>query len=284
MGSDGRPRSLDAGLRFATAFGSRFLLPETSTTAVTTIPMFRLDLRLSIAALRSTCHPGCGLREPGHQVLEQQYRRWRRNHGRRGAGGAPGGLHAARDAGAERQGADARVPGPDAHLRREVERRVRRRRRRRRRSTIPGRSSRCPTAASSSPRGRAGCGIVSATGQVGEPIAGVPAVAAGGQGGLLDVALGPTFAQRPHDLLDLLRAARRRQRDGDRARRALGRRHAARPRARHLPRAADVQRHAALRLAHRVRAGRDALRHRSATARTRRCARTRSGSTATSAR
>jgi len=37
--------------------------------------------------------------------------------------------------------------------------------------------------------------IVSASGQVGAPIAGVPAVAAGGQGGLLDVALGPTFSQ-----------------------------------------------------------------------------------------
>ncbi|HEU4720256.1 MAG TPA: PQQ-dependent sugar dehydrogenase [Gemmatimonadaceae bacterium] len=37
--------------------------------------------------------------------------------------------------------------------------------------------------------------IVSATGQVGEPLAGIPEVAAGGQGGLLDVALAPTFAQ-----------------------------------------------------------------------------------------
>lgn len=37
--------------------------------------------------------------------------------------------------------------------------------------------------------------IISASGQVGEPIAGLPAVAAAGQGGLLDVALGPTFAQ-----------------------------------------------------------------------------------------
>jgi glucose/arabinose dehydrogenase len=36
--------------------------------------------------------------------------------------------------------------------------------------------------------------IVSATGQIGEPIAGVPEVATGGQGGLLDVALSPTFA------------------------------------------------------------------------------------------
>ncbi|MHB1225196.1 MAG: PQQ-dependent sugar dehydrogenase [Gemmatimonadaceae bacterium] len=35
--------------------------------------------------------------------------------------------------------------------------------------------------------------IISASGAVGEPIGGVPAVAAGGQGGLLDVALSPTF-------------------------------------------------------------------------------------------
>ena len=37
--------------------------------------------------------------------------------------------------------------------------------------------------------------IVSASGQVGDTIAGLPAVAARGQGGLLDVALGPTFTQ-----------------------------------------------------------------------------------------
>jgi glucose/arabinose dehydrogenase len=37
--------------------------------------------------------------------------------------------------------------------------------------------------------------IVGASGQLGEPITGLPPVAAGGQGGLLDVALGPTFAQ-----------------------------------------------------------------------------------------
>jgi glucose/arabinose dehydrogenase len=35
--------------------------------------------------------------------------------------------------------------------------------------------------------------IISAAGKVGQPIAGVPPVAAGGQGGLLDVALGPSF-------------------------------------------------------------------------------------------
>lgn len=37
--------------------------------------------------------------------------------------------------------------------------------------------------------------VVSAQGQVGEPIAGLPAVSARGQGGLLDVILGPSFAQ-----------------------------------------------------------------------------------------
>ena len=37
--------------------------------------------------------------------------------------------------------------------------------------------------------------IVSASGQLSEPLAGIPEVAAGGQGGLLDVALAPTFAQ-----------------------------------------------------------------------------------------
>ena len=37
--------------------------------------------------------------------------------------------------------------------------------------------------------------LVSASGTVGEPITGLPAVVAGGQGGLLDVALSPTFAR-----------------------------------------------------------------------------------------
>ena len=37
--------------------------------------------------------------------------------------------------------------------------------------------------------------VVSAEGRIGEPIAGLPAVAARGQGGLLDVILSPTFAQ-----------------------------------------------------------------------------------------
>ena len=37
--------------------------------------------------------------------------------------------------------------------------------------------------------------IVTAEGQISEPVADLPAVAARGQGGLLDVAVGPTFAQ-----------------------------------------------------------------------------------------
>lgn len=37
--------------------------------------------------------------------------------------------------------------------------------------------------------------IITAQGQVGEPVAGLPAVSARGQGGLLDVAVGPTFGQ-----------------------------------------------------------------------------------------
>ncbi|MGZ9114324.1 MAG: PQQ-dependent sugar dehydrogenase, partial [Brevundimonas sp.] len=37
--------------------------------------------------------------------------------------------------------------------------------------------------------------IISAEGAIGEPVAGLPAVEARGQGGLLDVAVGPTFAQ-----------------------------------------------------------------------------------------
>ena len=37
--------------------------------------------------------------------------------------------------------------------------------------------------------------VVSAKGEIGEPVAGVPAVDAGGQGGLLDVALSPAFAR-----------------------------------------------------------------------------------------
>ncbi len=37
--------------------------------------------------------------------------------------------------------------------------------------------------------------IVSAQGAIGEPVAGLPAVSARGQGGLLDVVVGPTFAQ-----------------------------------------------------------------------------------------
>ena len=43
--------------------------------------------------------------------------------------------------------------------------------------------------------------------QLSEPVAGLPAVDARGQGGLLDVTLDPQFATQRADLLELLRAA-----------------------------------------------------------------------------
>ena len=52
--------------------------------------------------------------------------------------------------------------------------------------------------------------VVSADGkQLSEPVAGLPAVDARGQGGLLDVALDPAFADQSADLLELRRAGRR---------------------------------------------------------------------------
>ena len=53
--------------------------------------------------------------------------------------------------------------------------------------------------------------IVGKDGKLSEPIAGVPEVAAVGQGGLLDVLLAPDFATVPHHLFHLRGAARRRQ-------------------------------------------------------------------------
>ena len=53
--------------------------------------------------------------------------------------------------------------------------------------------------------------VVSANGTKSEPVAGLPAVDARGQGGLLDVALDPKFADEQAGLLELRRAARRRQ-------------------------------------------------------------------------
>jgi hypothetical protein len=50
------------------------------------------------------------------------------------------------------------------------------------------------------------------------PLAGLPPVAAGGQGGLLDVALHPKFADNRPRLLELRRARRRRRRHGGGAR------------------------------------------------------------------
>ena len=51
--------------------------------------------------------------------------------------------------------------------------------------------------------------IVSADGKtLSAPVTGLPTVDARGQGGLLDVALDPAFAEEPADLLELLRARR----------------------------------------------------------------------------
>ena len=51
--------------------------------------------------------------------------------------------------------------------------------------------------------------VVTADGKLSEPVAGLPPVLARGQGGLLDVALDPAFAQERPDLLELCGGARR---------------------------------------------------------------------------
>ncbi len=51
--------------------------------------------------------------------------------------------------------------------------------------------------------------VVTADGKLSEPVAGLPAVDARNQGGLLDVALDPELRHEPADLLELLGAARR---------------------------------------------------------------------------
>ena len=63
----------------------------------------------------------------------------------------------------------------------------------RRASTPPGDSPSCPTAVPWSPSGRAACASCHPPAPCREPISGVPAVVASGQGGLLDVAIDPEF-------------------------------------------------------------------------------------------
>ena len=62
--------------------------------------------------------------------------------------------------------------------------------------------------------------VVGADGKLSEPVAGLPAVDARGQGGLLDVALDPAFREEQPDLLELLGAARERRRTTPRSRAA----------------------------------------------------------------
>ena len=65
--------------------------------------------------------------------------------------------------------------------------------------------------------------IVSAKGDMGQPIGGVPKVDARGQGGLLDVALSPTFASDRTIYWSYSEPRQGRQRDQRRPRRPVGR-------------------------------------------------------------
>ena len=95
-----------------------------------------------------------------------------------------------------------------------------------------------------------------------EPIAGLPEIAAVGQGGLLDIALHPGFRADPAGLPVLRGTARggqeRHQRD---ARQALGGSSEHHGRQGHLPPAAGDHGRPAFRLAHRLRPHRRAVRH-----------------------
>ena len=62
--------------------------------------------------------------------------------------------------------------------------------------------------------------IVGTDGKLSEAVAGLPAVDGRNQGGLLDVALDPSFATQSSDLLELRRAARRAARTTPRSRAA----------------------------------------------------------------
>ena len=128
--------------------------------------------------------------------------------------------------------------------------------------------------------------VVSADGKLSEPVAGLPAVDARGQGGLLDVALDPAFADEPADLLELRRAARRRrEQHRGRARQVRRRRGAARrERAGDLPPGAVARLAAALRRPPGVRAATARCSSRWASARSPRAACRRSAWTACSAR
>ena len=129
--------------------------------------------------------------------------------------------------------------------------------------------------------------IVGADGKLSEPVAGLPAVDARNQGGLLDVTLDPRFASNRLDLLDLCRAAgRRHDEHRRRSRPARGRCGGAEGggRAGHLPSDAVHGLDAALRRPHGVGPRRDACSSRSATVPSLKGACSRSGWTACSAR
>ena len=99
----------------------------------------------------------------------------------------------------------------------------------------------------------------SADGKTRRPVSGVPKVRTGGQGGLLDVALSPSFARDRLVYLSFCRAGRRRRRHRRRARNAE--RGRARQRAGDLAPDAESGRRQSLGLAARLRARRHAVRH-----------------------
>ena len=103
--------------------------------------------------------------------------------------------------------------------------------------------------------------IVGADGKLGAPLAGVPAVAGGGQGGLLDVLADSAFAAQPHLLFLLFRArgGRLGQRHGAGARAAVGRRQPPRRPEGDLQPASQGRQPQPLRLPHRRGQGRHAV-------------------------
>ena len=101
---------------------------------------------------------------------------------------------------------------------------------------------------------------VTREGALSDPIAGVPAVYAEGQGGLLDVVLDPSFAENSTIYLSYAEPAQRRYERHRRGTRAARRRRAGRCEG-HIPAAAEVQEQPPFRLAPRFRARRQPLRN-----------------------
>ena len=127
-------------------------------------------------------------------------------------------------------------------------------------SRIPGPWSRCRAGICSSRRNRAGCVSCPQRARSASPSPACPKWIRRGPGRPARRRARTGVRDRPGDLLELLRAPRRRQRDERRPRDAVGRPAASGRRSGDLPGDADARRPRALRFAARVRAGRHALR------------------------